>query len=163
MLPSTVRAIVCGPSNCGKTNVLISLLENPYGVRFENVYVYLKSLQQPKYQYLENLLSSINEISYFTFSNNSDVVPPNEARSNSIFVSDDVAGDKQDIVKEYFSMGRYSHVDCFYLCQSYARILEHLIKRHDRVSVLKCARPNRVFIHESASCEHLRLSDFNNG
>jgi len=62
MLPSTIRTIVCGPSNCGKTNVLISLLESPHGVRFENVYVYLKPLQQPKYRYLENLLSSIDEI-----------------------------------------------------------------------------------------------------
>ncbi|KYN29961.1 hypothetical protein ALC57_00577 [Trachymyrmex cornetzi] len=56
MLPNTIRAIICGPSNCGKTNVLISLLESPNGVRFENVYVYSKSLQQPKYQYLENFL-----------------------------------------------------------------------------------------------------------
>jgi len=32
-------------SNCDKINVLISLLENPHGVRFENVYVYSKSLQ----------------------------------------------------------------------------------------------------------------------
>ena len=69
MLPNTIRAIVCGPSNCGKTNVLISLLESPHGVRFENVYVYSKSLQQPKYRYLENLLTSIDEIGYFTFSN----------------------------------------------------------------------------------------------
>jgi len=78
MLPSTIRAIVCGPSNC-KTNVLISLLESPHGVHFENVYVYSKSLQQPKYRYLENLLTSIDEIGYFTFSNNSDIIPPSEA------------------------------------------------------------------------------------
>jgi len=64
MLPSTIRAIICGPSNC-KTNVLISLLENPNGVHFENVYVYSKSLQQPKYRYLENLFTSIDEIGYF--------------------------------------------------------------------------------------------------
>ncbi|XP_018058117.1 PREDICTED: uncharacterized protein LOC108693592 [Atta colombica] len=63
----------------GKTNVLISLLESPNGVRFENVYaysnvyVYSKSLQQPN-----------------------DVVPPSEARPNSIFIFDDVACDKQD-------------------------------------------------------------------
>jgi len=37
MLPSIIRAIVCDPSNCGKTNVLISLLESPHGVPFENV------------------------------------------------------------------------------------------------------------------------------
>ncbi|KAL6268126.1 hypothetical protein P5V15_001217 [Pogonomyrmex californicus] len=40
MLPSTIRAIICGPSNCGKTNVLISLLESPHGVRFENVRIF---------------------------------------------------------------------------------------------------------------------------
>jgi len=46
MLPSTIRAIICGSSNC-KINILISLLESPNGVHFENVYVYSKSLQQP--------------------------------------------------------------------------------------------------------------------
>jgi len=106
MLPSTIRAIICGSSNCGKTNILISLLESPNGVRFENVYVYSKSLQQPKYRYLENLYMSIDEIGYFTFSNNSDVVSPSEVRPNSIFIFDDVACDKQDAVREYFSMGR---------------------------------------------------------
>jgi len=93
------------------------LLRQPFGqhdVDFKNVYVYSKSLQQPKYQYLENLLS-IDKIGYFTFSNNSDVVPPSEAHLNSIFIFDDVACDKQDM-REYFSMGRHSHVDCFYLC-----------------------------------------------
>jgi len=35
MLPSTIRAIVCG-----KTNVLISLLKSPHGVRFENVCIF---------------------------------------------------------------------------------------------------------------------------
>src|SRR5436309_13458143 len=78
MLPITIRGIVCGPSNCGKTNVLISLIESPHGVCFENLYVYSKSLQ-PKYEYLENLLTPIDEIGYFTFSNNSDVIPPIEA------------------------------------------------------------------------------------
>jgi len=48
MLPSTIRAIVdwfAATRIVGKTNVLISLLESPHGVRFENVYVYSKSLQ----------------------------------------------------------------------------------------------------------------------
>ncbi|KYM96671.1 hypothetical protein ALC62_12667 [Cyphomyrmex costatus] len=37
VLPSSIRAIIYDPSNCGKTNVLISLLESPNGVRFKNV------------------------------------------------------------------------------------------------------------------------------
>ena len=136
MLPNTSRCLICCPSNCGKTNVLVSLLESPHGVRFENVYVYSKSLQQPKYQYLENLLTPIDEIGYFTFSNNSDVIPPNESLPNSIFIFDDVACDKQDTIREYFAMGRHSNVDCFYLCQTYAKIPKHLIRDNANLLIL---------------------------
>ena len=45
MLPISIRGIICGPSNCDKSNMLISLLESRNGIRFENVYVYSKSLQ----------------------------------------------------------------------------------------------------------------------
>jgi len=77
---SIIRAIHCGPSNYDKSNVLINLLESPNGVRFENEYDYSKSLEQPKYRYLNNLFTSIDEIDYFKFSNNSDVVSPSEER-----------------------------------------------------------------------------------
>jgi len=103
MLPISIRGIICGPSNCDKTNVLISLLESPHDVRFENVYIYSKSFQQPKYRYLKNLLTPIEEISYFTYSNNSNIVSPSEALPNSIFIFDDVACDKQDVIRVLFN------------------------------------------------------------
>lgn len=135
LLPSSVRCVICGPSACGKTNVMVSLLESPNGLRFENVYVYSKSLRQPKYQYLNKLFASVGEdVRYFAFSENTDVILPAEARPNSIFVFDDVACDEQDVMREYFAMGRHSHVDCFYLSQSYARIPKHLIR--DNVNLL---------------------------
>ena len=136
MLPNTISGIICGPSNCGKTNVMLSLLESPHGVRFENVYVYSKSLHQPKYLYLEKLLGSIDEIGYFTFSDNCAVVPPSEALPNSIFVFDDIACDKQNAIREYFAMGRHSKVDCFYLCQTYAKIPKHLIRDNANLLIL---------------------------
>lgn len=136
MLPNTVRAIICGPSNCGKTNVLLSLLSSPHGLRFENVYVYSKSLQQPKYRYLETLMAEVEDVGYFTFSNNSDVIPPSEALANSVFVFDDVACDKQNTIRDYFSMGRHSNVDSFYLCQTYARISKHLIRDNANLLIL---------------------------
>ncbi|KYN02847.1 hypothetical protein ALC62_06327 [Cyphomyrmex costatus] len=136
MLPSSIRAIICGPSNCGKTNVLISLLESPNGVRFENVYVYSKSLQQPKYRYLENLLAIEFNLNYFTFSNNSEIIPPRVALPNSIFIFDDVACDKQDAIRDYFAMGRHAIVDCFYLCQTYAKIPKHLIRDNANLLIL---------------------------
>ena len=31
-LPKTIRALIVGPSNCGKTNVMISLIKSPNGL-----------------------------------------------------------------------------------------------------------------------------------
>jgi len=110
------------------------VLENPHDISFENVYMYSKSLQQLKYRYLENLLPPIEEIGYFTFSNNSDVISPNETLPNSIFIFDDVACDKQDAIREYFAMGRHADIDCFYLCQTYAK--KHLIRDNANLLIL---------------------------
>lgn len=115
---------------------MISMLESPNGLRFENVYVYSKSLYQPKYQYLEKVLSSVEDLGYFPFAENACVVPPAEALPNSVFVFDDVACDEQNVMREYFAMGRHSHVDCFYLGQSYARIPKHLIRDNANMIIL---------------------------
>ena len=55
LLPDSIRAVFCGPSNCGKTNSLLALITHPNGLRFENVYVYSKSLNQPKYKFLKEV------------------------------------------------------------------------------------------------------------
>ena len=38
-------------------------------------------------------------------------------------------------MREYFSMGRHANVDYFCLCQSYARIVKHLIRPADPVQI----------------------------
>lgn len=128
LLPNTVRCLIVGPSNCGKTNVLISLLEHENGLRFENLYIYSKSIHQPKYEYLQQIMKPISEIGYFTFTNNAEVIPPKKVMPNSVFVFDDVACENQDSMREYFCMGRHFGADCFYLCQTYTRIPKHLIR-----------------------------------
>ena len=60
LLPGSIRAAFCDPSNCGKTNSLLALITHPNGLRFENVYVYSKSLNQPKYKFLKDLLEPYN-------------------------------------------------------------------------------------------------------
>ena len=142
LLPSSIRAIISGPSNYGKTNILIVLLTHPNGLRFENVYVYSKSLNQPKYQFLKQLLESIEGIQYFEFSDNEEVIAPSESLPNSIMVFDDIACEKQNNVKEYFCKGRHNNVDCFYLCQSYAAVPKHLVR--DNVNLLILFRQDEV-------------------
>lgn len=134
LLPSSIRAIFCGPSNCGKTNSLLALITHLNGIRFENVYVYSKSLNQPKYKFLKDLLDSIEGVQYFPFSEHANVVSPDNALPNSIIVFDDIACEKQDNVKSFFCMGRHMNIDCFYLSQSYARIPKHLVR--DNVNFL---------------------------
>lgn len=137
LLPPTIRSIIVGPSNCGKTNLMLSLIEHPNGLRFENIYVFSKSLYQSKYQYLENLLRPIKGMSYFSFSCLENNIPaPNKVRHNSLFIFDDVACDKQNLMREYFSMGRHSNVDCFYLCQTYAHIPKHLVRDNANLLIL---------------------------
>lgn len=128
LLPSTIRCIICGPSNCGKTNIMFSLLTDPKGLRFENLYVFSKSLQQPKYVLLSQIMKKVPEIGYYTFDSSNDVPSPGAAKRNSVMLFDDVACDSQNQMRAYFSMGRHTGVDCFYLTQSYTKVPKHLLR-----------------------------------
>lgn len=136
LLPNTIRAVFCGPSNCGKTNALLTLVIHPNGLRFENVYLYSKSLKQPKYRLLEQFLKPVKGLEYHPFNEHEQVVAPSDARPNSIFIFDDIACEKQDNVRAFFSMGRHENVDCFYLSQTYARIPKHLVRDNTNFIVL---------------------------
>lgn len=134
LLPNTLRCIISGPSNCGKTNVLFNLLTNKHGLCFNNVYIFSKSLNQPKYQLLKKVLTDVKEIGYFTFNANVDIIPPHHAKPYSVFIFDDVSTENQNIVKSYFAMGRHNHVDLIYIGQTYSKIPKQLIR--DNVNFL---------------------------
>ena len=136
LLPSSIRSLICGPSNCGKTNVMMTLIEHPNGLKFRNIYVYSKSLQQPKYEYLKKVIAPIAGLGFYEFANNDDVIPPEEAKPDSIFIFDDVACDKQNNIRAYFCMGRHNKIDSFYLCQSYTRVPKHLIRDNANFLIL---------------------------
>jgi len=142
LLPNSIRAVFCGPSNCGKTNTLLSLITHPNGLRFNNIYVYSKSLNQPKYKFLEKMLKPIDGVQYFPFSEHETVISPDNTLPNSIMIFDDIATEKQDNVRAFFCMGRHKDVDSFYLCQSYARIPKHLVR--DNVNLLAIFRQDDV-------------------
>lgn len=134
LLPSTIRCIVAGPSNCGKTNVVFNMLFDPNGLRFENVYIFSKSLHQPKYQFLKSVLPK--EIGYFVFDENTKVLPPKEAKNNSIMIFDDIACEKHDNIRSYFTMGRHNNIDSFYIGQTYSRIPKQLVRDNTNLIIL---------------------------
>ena len=98
------------------------------------IYVYSKSFEQPKYQFLQLILEPINGIQYFPFKDHDKVISVEDVLPNSIMIFDDIACEKQDNIKNFFCMGRHKNVDCFYLCQSYAHVPKHLIQ--DNVNLL---------------------------
>lgn len=130
------RALIAGPSGCGKTNALISILLQSHGLRFENVYIYCKSLYQTKYNYLRTVLKPMKDIGYFEYENDEDIISPQEIKPNSVMIFDDVASCKQDIIKQYFSFGRHKSTDCFYLCQTYSAVPKHLIRDNLNLLIL---------------------------
>lgn len=136
LLPNSIRGLIVGPSNCGKTNIMLSMLLDPNGLRFENIYIYSKSLHQPKYEYLRQLMNPIKGMGYYEFSNNCEIMEPAEAKKNSIFIFDDVACERQNNIRAYFCMGRHNAIDSFYLCQSYTHIPKHLIRDNANFIIL---------------------------
>lgn len=122
LLPSTIRAVITGSSGSGKTNLIFNLLTNKYGLAFESLYIYSKSLNQGIYNDLNKIMQITPEVDYKTFANCEAVLHVEEADPNTVFIFDDVSLHKQYIIKEYFTRGRHSTVDSFYLCQSYSAI-----------------------------------------
>ena len=136
LLPNSIRAIITGPSNCGKTNALLSLIVHPNGLRFENIYIHSKSLNQPKYTFLQEIIKRLKGLNYYPFNDNTEVVKPENAKPYSIMIFDDVACEKQNSIREYFCMGRHRDVDSFYLCQTYTRIPKHLVRDNANFLIL---------------------------
>lgn len=131
LLPNNVRCIIAGPSGCGKTNVLISLIESEHGLKFENLYLYSKTLDQEKYKYLCEMLQSIKEIGCYTFAESENVFEPGQMKKNSLIVFDDVINDhgiNKTIVRDIFTLGRHRSLDVVYIVQSYTKLNKHLIR-----------------------------------
>lgn len=136
LLPNSIRALIVGPSNCGKTALMLSLIDSPNGLKFENIYLFSKSLYQPKYEYLKKLITSVKGMGYHTFHSNDEVLPPEKAKKNSIMIFDDVACEKQFNIRSYFCMGRHKNIDSFYLCQTYTHIPKHLIRDNANMIIM---------------------------
>ena len=136
LLPNNIRAIVCGSPGCGKTNVVISLIIDPNGLKFQNVYVYSKTLRQRKYEFLKSVFDNLKNMEFFSFNNNEEVIEPENILPDSVLVLDDISQESQTIIKKFFSTSRHDRVDIFYLCHSHALLLKHQIRNNTNFLVV---------------------------
>lgn len=146
LLPPSIRCVICGPSGCGKTNLILNLLINKDDtddyLKYDQLYIYSKSLSQDKYVFLRKYFDEIHEqtgraLAHF-YSSADDIIPPEDLNSElkNILVFDDVMLEKQTVVEKFFSQGRHGNADCFYLCQSYFRIPKQVIRDNANLIVL---------------------------
>ena len=119
----TFRMLICGGSGSGKTNLLYHMLMKPL-VRYDQIHLYAKNLEQDKYQ---DMIKNLNEISQSVGYNvlvcsNNEIVPVEnmENESQKIVIFDDFASEKnQKPLIDYFIRARHKNCSVVYLSQSF--------------------------------------------
>lgn len=141
-LPSSIRCLIVGPANCGKTNLLLNFLCNEGWVQYDKLYVYSNTLCQPKYRTLRAVFADLEgelgkEIAVFHSSQADLTLPENlDPTVRNALVFDDVLLDKQNIIERYFAQGRHSNAHVFYCSQSYTRIPKQVVRDNANLLVL---------------------------
>lgn len=128
LLPNNLRCLLTGASGCGKTNCLFSLIFHTNGLRFENIYIICKTLHQPKYKFLEQVLTDIKGIGFHKYTDTTNELLPEDVLPNSIVIFDDVSTESQKNIKNFFAYGRHCNIDIFYLAQTYSKIQKQLMR-----------------------------------
>lgn len=73
LFPPSLRCVISGPSGSGKTDLVLTLLLHENGLVYENIYICAKTLDQCKYQLLDDVISKVPEIGYYLFNNVEDI------------------------------------------------------------------------------------------
>ena len=161
LLPDSLRCACVGPSSCGKTSTLLSLLLSPNGLKYAGVYVYSKSIEQPKYKYLESVFSGLKEIPLHMYSNAEQVIDVDHVKNDSICIFDDVSMEQQNVIRDFFSRSRHRGIDCFYLCQSYASIPKLLIRDNcNTLITFRQDRKNLTHIYQDFVGTDMTMDEF---
>ena len=134
------RMLIVGPSESGKTNTLLHLINNLHPI--DKIYLYAKDIHEPKYEYLINKreqagIKNLNDPhAFIEYSDNmndvlDDINNYNKNRDKKVLiVFDDMIVDIecnknfQRIIKELFYRARKINVSIVFITQSYFRALK---------------------------------------
>lgn len=168
LLPQPLRAILVGSSGSGKTNLLLNLIyKRESGLKFTNLYVFSKSLEQRSYLDLKKHYKKVEDkigeqISYF-YNSCEDLISVDECEENSLVIFDDCLMEEQTKIKDYFIRGRHKNISCIYLSQSYSHLDLRVIRNN--VNFLCIFRQNKYYtkrIFEDYVGSEMTLDQFEN-
>ena len=135
LFPGIIRGIVCGPSNCGKTNLLTKLLLHKNGLCYQNVVLFSNTYSQQLYLSTASIINSIPGMKFQHVSleslNDGYIVPP-----LSIVIFDDISKEYYETLKELFCYGRHKQIDIFLLTQSYILSPKHFCRDNANTVIL---------------------------
>ena len=122
MPADTFRMLICGPSNSGKTNILLHMLYRL--LVYDKIYLCAKNLHQDKYQFMiDDFNKRVNPVAgYNVIEGVNDVIPMEllPIDNQKIVIFDDMVCEKnQDDIIDYFINGRLRNCSVIYLSQSY--------------------------------------------
>ena len=117
------RMLICVPSGCGKTNLLLNILLKPL-IQYDRIYLYSKSLEQKKYEHLRKRLEEVSDqVGYDVMECSNDEVEHLEdlpIHNQKLIIFDDFICEKnQDRLIEYFIRGRNKNCSVINLSQSF--------------------------------------------
>jgi GTPase SAR1 family protein len=130
LLPDNLRCLIIGPSGVGKTNLLLTLLLHPEGLRYRQLYLYTKSPEQQKMKYLTNVMNTVPEIEFTMETNDENVIAVENLPKYSTVVFDDFLRQEQTCISDIFLRCRHYQCDCLYLTQSLSRVNRQLIRNN---------------------------------
>lgn len=132
IFPSNFQCLVIGKSNSGKTNLIIELLLNRDGLKYQNVYIVSKSLHQSKYINLQKVFNLVPQIGFHCHQSVVDLPNPEECQPYSIIIFDDVCATNEanEKLRLYFTTCRHVKSSVFLLTQSIGRVPRHLIREN---------------------------------
>ena len=128
-----IRLLIIGSSGSGKTTLLLNIIYERL-IPYSNLYIFSKSLEQSAYKKLQERFKNIEsevgkEVSHF-YGACKDIIPLSECKHDSLIVFDDCILENQDVIKEYFVMGRHKNISCIYLSQCYSKVDLQLIRNN---------------------------------
>ena len=130
-MPADVfRMLICGPSNSGKTNILLNMIY--FLLEFDKIYLFSKNLHQNKYQnLLQDFAEQINpKVGYEVIEAYDDEIIPLEelpADNQKIVVFDDlVCESNQNSIINYFINGRHRNCCVIYLTQTFYKVPKNI-------------------------------------
>ena len=198
LLPKSIRGLIIGKSNCGKTNLLMNLLLQHGWLDYNHLYVFGQSLHQTEYQVLKkafemslskeqianlfanqhlvkkqglspmDILNAYNgecngKIKADFFSDCTVIPDPSDLDKNekNLLILDDCILGPQNKAEAYYTRGRHSNCDTFYISQNYFRLPRRSVRENANFFIIfPQDNKNLSHLHADHCSGDMNLNEF---